>query len=80
LKRYAEDSALIERRAKFWRARGLAGNQSVEPGRFRKRHPLDCGRARCGLCHSEKLYGRRSPADKRADERAAYELRNDELS
>jgi hypothetical protein len=29
------------------------------PGTLRKRRPLDCGRARCGVCHWSKLYGYR---------------------
>jgi hypothetical protein len=29
-------------------------------GRFRKRHALDCGRARCFLCHGDKLLDRRT--------------------
>ncbi len=26
--------------------------------RLAKRHPWDCGRGRCHICHSEKLFGR----------------------
>lgn len=25
-------------------------------GRFRKRHPCDCGRAKCGICNFDKKY------------------------
>lgn len=38
------------------------------PGRWRKRHPGDCGRARCGLCHGDKLFG---PKARGAAKRAA---------
>lgn len=76
MKRYAEDSALIARRAKFWAASGLVGDAVVEPGRFRKRHPLDCGRSRCGLCHGEKRFGRTKFADRRLAEAAAQDLRD----
>jgi hypothetical protein len=37
-------------------------------GRWAKRHPGDCGRARCGLCHGDKLYG---PKARGAAKRAA---------
>ena len=30
----------------------------VQKGRFRKRHPFDCGNARCHICHGDK-YPRR---------------------
>jgi hypothetical protein len=43
-------------------------------GRFRKRHPLDCGRAKCKLCHGEKLYGKRSVKGQRADQAFASQL------
>ncbi len=43
-------------------------------GRFRKRKPLDCGRAKCKLCHGEKLYNRPSVKDLRADEAFRFEL------
>lgn len=76
MKRYAQDSALIARRARQWHTLSSSGSaDSAQPGRFRKRKPLDCGRARCGLCHSEKLHHRPSHADKRAAEAAAHDLR-----
>ena len=31
---------------------------AAEPGRLRKHHPYDCGNPRCGLCHSEKIWGK----------------------
>ncbi len=38
----------------------------IEPGRSRKKHPLDCGRARCPVCHRNKLTKRKR--DKRLPE------------
>ena len=43
-------------------------------GRFRKRKPLDCGRAQCKLCHGEKLHNRPSVKDLRANEAFQFEL------
>ncbi|MBX9771796.1 MAG: hypothetical protein K2X29_10515 [Candidatus Obscuribacterales bacterium] len=37
--------------------------------RFRKRHPQDCGRARCGLCSRHKRFGELSVKDLIADDR-----------
>jgi hypothetical protein len=39
-------------------------------GALRKRKPLDCGRARCGLCHSEKWM----PRDRLNERRRAIEF------
>ena len=38
---------------------GPFGHIAAHPlGRYAKRHSLGCGRARCGLCHPEKRWGR----------------------
>ena len=36
-------------------------------GRFRKRNGLDCGRARCFLCHGDKLLDRQTREESLAD-------------
>jgi hypothetical protein len=36
-------------------------------GRFRKRNGLDCGRARCFLCHGDKLLNRQTREESLAD-------------
>lgn len=38
-----------------------------EPGRLRKKHPYDCGKTQCQLCHSEKLFGKAKISDKRRE-------------
>jgi hypothetical protein len=38
----------------------------VEPGRSRKKHPLYCGKSRCGVCHPGKRSKRKR--DKRLTE------------
>lgn len=40
-------------------------------GALRWKKPLDCGRARCGICHSEKFY---EPKRRGAKKRAAIEF------
>jgi len=29
----------------------------LQAGRFRKKTALDCGKAKCVLCHNEKIFG-----------------------
>lgn len=38
-------------------------------GFFRKRHPLDCGKARCFMCHTGKLLGYTKHGGVRSNER-----------
>lgn len=60
----------IERRVRYLRR---LGSQSAEfllafpRGRWRKRHPFDCGRPRCGVCHGGRK-GRPVPRWKDNDE------------
>ena len=75
MKRYALDKPLVQRRLRNWKSLSIsAAGDSMAAGRFRKRKPLDCGRARCGLCHSEKIHDRPSASQRRANERAVYEV------
>lgn len=72
MKRYHEDRGLMSRRRKFYSH--VMHVEVDSGGRFRKRKPLDCGRAGCKLCHGEKLYNRPSVKDLRADEAFRFEL------
>lgn len=72
MKRYHEDRGLMSRRRKFYSH--VMDVLVDSAGRFRKRKPLDCGRAKCKLCHGEKLYNRPSVKDLRADEAFRFEL------
>ncbi len=72
MKRYHEDRGLMSRRRKFYAHVMHVVVDSA--GRFRKRKPLDCGRAQCKLCHGEKLFNRPSVKDLRADEAFRFEL------
>jgi hypothetical protein len=74
MKRYADERPLLARRAAQWRA--LSSDAcDVEPGRFRKRKPLDCGRARCQVCHCDKLFGHQHVSRQRFCEAADDALR-----
>lgn len=50
MKRFQDDKPVMLRQSK------LVGKDDL--GRFRKRHALDCGHARCGVCHSDKYPNR----------------------
>jgi hypothetical protein len=41
-------------------------NPMIDPGRSRKKHPLDCGKAKCKVCHRYKRTKRKR--DKRLPE------------
>jgi len=46
---------------------GPARRAERQLGRFRKRHALDCGRARCFLCHGDKLLDLRTREQRLAE-------------
>lgn len=78
----AADQRVMKARKKFWHStendkwwyrRHLGSERSL--GRFRDRHPLDCG-GRCYLCHYEKLlYKGKRRQEKHAEIR--FELETD---
>lgn len=43
-------------------------------GRFRKRHPCDCGKAKCMICHSEKILKIKTHKDKISDKNFKEQL------
>lgn len=53
MRRYHQEEQLLISRAR--RERDLVGRRASDLGRYRKKHPLDCGNARCHLCHSDKV-------------------------
>ena len=53
--RYHAELAIIHRRVREWISLSSPPHGKIVPGRFRKKKPLDCGRARCGLCSAMKL-------------------------
>jgi hypothetical protein len=56
-------------------ATGCANDHQI--GRFRKSRGLGCGRARCQLCHFEKIHGVRSHYQRVADIRYLDQLNTD---
>ena len=38
-----------------------------QSGRYFKRHPMDCGNPKCGVCHGDKVIGKRRMDERKAD-------------
>ena len=57
--RYHAELAIIHRRVREWMRLSSSGQRGeaspFPPGRYLKRKPLDCGRARCYTCSAMKL-------------------------
>jgi len=74
MKRYHEagDQRAINRNFKERRRFVYDGSNpnkfATQKGRYRKRHALDCGNAKCMLCHSSKLLNLKTHKQVKADE------------
>ena len=73
MKRFAEEKSIMQRRAKF--ALQSIGAEFIwhELGRMRKKHPLDCGKARCGVCAAYKRFGHKETRQE-AKSRLAWKM------
>ena len=67
MKRYHQEKHIIDRRYKERKSLSISPiswtmpeKWSIQRGRYRKKHPLDCGNTRCGICHSNKRFGHES--------------------
>lgn len=72
MERWHRERALMQRRQRDAHVILLGARDDHPEGRWRKRAPGDCGRARCGVCHSGKWDRRGRNAEKRAA--IAFEL------
>jgi hypothetical protein len=82
MKRYSFQRERIQREHRLhlrylhnWPKEAIACPCELQAGRFRKKKALGCGRARCLLCHCEKIFGIPSHRDRirrmRADDASA---------
>lgn len=70
MKRWHEDISKMKHRVREcgrWGNNGYIAPKNTKLGRFRKRHPFDCGRAKCGICHFDKKYDIPTHKDVRDD-------------
>ena len=49
----------------------------VKPNKLNKKHPFDCGKASCFLCHYEKILRKKKVRDRKLDEAAKQQLKED---
>lgn len=60
MKRRAAEDDLLEKRAKLHAlfshrpSKERFERDNAQPGRFRKKKPLDCGNVQCRVCHGDK--------------------------
>lgn len=60
--RRRQTNRVIQNRLKFAKEYGAKVDEDA-PHSLAKRHPLDCGCAKCKLCHSGKYYQNRNSKD-----------------
>lgn len=72
MKRYHsnKERSIRIKRKKF--ANKIGMEYHAKHNNMNSRHPLDCGRKRCHICHSDKLFGYTKPRDYRESERFEY--------
>lgn len=77
MKRYHLERERIRREHRFhlrnvhkWPTQPVNCACELQAGRFRKKKALDCGKARCLLCHYEKIFGIPSHRDRVRQQRA----------
>lgn len=82
MRRRPKEISKMKRRFAFWKqqrnrdiADGINGyNKVITGNRFRKLHPRDCGKPRCGLCSGHKRFSEPSVKDLIAEDRERDQL------
>ena len=64
-KRLLKDDNAIKKQTKIAREFGVPVE---EPHKFAKQHALDCGNPKCLLCHSEKVFGKKTIKERRIEQ------------
>jgi hypothetical protein len=64
-KRLLKDDNAIKKQTKIAREFGVP---IKEPHRLAKHHALDCGNPKCLLCHSEKVFGKKTIKERRFEQ------------
>jgi len=67
--RRSVNDKVIKKRLKLLKLNNDINYQKIkkEPNRLVKKHPYDCGKAKCYLCHTNKLLKNKKAQDKRID-------------
>lgn len=70
-RRRSKDKAIIKTRLKVAKSHGFT---KLDGNRYNKRHPLDCGRSDCGVCHPNKKWGReKTIAEKKHEQKDKHD-------
>lgn len=70
-KRLHKDNSVMNNRMKFAKANGM---NVKSKNRLNKRHPMDCGKANCGLCSSpRKLWKEKTMQEKRHEQKGKFD-------
>ena len=64
-KRLLQDDNAINKQLKIAKEFGVPVK---EPHRLAKHHALDCGNPKCLLCHSEKVFGKKTIKERRFEQ------------
>ena len=64
-KRLLKDDNAIKKQTKIAKEFGVPVE---EPHKFAKQHALDCGNPKCLLCHSEKVFGKKTIKERRFEQ------------
>ena len=64
-KRLLKDDNAIKKQTKIAREFGVP---IKDPHRLAKHHALDCGNPKCLLCHSEKVFGKKTIKERRFEQ------------
>lgn len=54
MRRWHQDQLHMQNELKT-RRKFVDSNHFLQPGRYRKKHALDCGKSTCKVCHSDKF-------------------------
>lgn len=84
MKRRHKELSKMKKRFKFWKERRdkdieigiIVRSKEMTPNRFRKLHPQDCGKPRCGLCSGHKRFSEPSVNDLIAEDRERDQLKD----
>jgi hypothetical protein len=74
-KRIEKNKAVINKRVKVAKAHGMKTDQR---NRFKKKHPLDCGRANCGLCSSPRKWGEKTMQEQKHEQKDRFDTDGEE--
>lgn len=68
MKRYHDEINVMRRQQRVDRGPQVTSQRFKPLGKYRKKHALDCGHTRCGICHGHKRFGHEETRQERESE------------